>query len=535
MNTHAVQDGVAEWSFTAERNHSDPTGGVTLDVVVSDPGGVQLRVPAFWAGGQEWRVRYASSRVGVHTWASDCSDTSDAGLHGVEGEIEVRACTADRPLLGRGALRVSKSRRFLEYADGKPFFWLGDTWWMGLCSRLSWPEDFKQLAADRVQKGFTVVQIVAGPYPDMDSFDPRGENEAGFPWTEEYSSLNPAYYDMADRRIRHLVEAGLVPCILGCWGYYLQKMGAEKIRQHWRNLIARYGAYPVVWCLAGEGSMPYYLSGTKEEDREALREGWTEIARYVREVDPFGRLLTIHPSRSARQTVNDASVLDLDMLQTGHGDRTSIPNTLRLAQSAYGTEPVMPVINSEVCYEGIGEACRQEVQRMMFWICVLSGACGHTYGANGIWQVNRKDAPYGPSPGGTAWGHTPWDVAAQLPGSTQLGLAKDLLERYAWWAFDPHPEWVAEHATAQKVNAPYAGGIPGQVRVIFLPSDVWGITVKGLDDGVTYSAYIHSPVDGSEVLLGAVKPDADGDWRLPEPMPIFQDWVLVLEAEGARA
>ena len=23
--------------------------------------------------------------------------------------------------------------------------------------------------------------------------------------------------------------------------------------------------------------------------------------------------------------------------------------------------------------------------------CMLSGACGHTYGANGIWQVNRSD------------------------------------------------------------------------------------------------------------------------------------------------
>ena len=50
----------------------------------------------------------------------------------------------------------------------------------------------------------------------------------------------------------------------------------------------------------------------------------------------------------------------------------------------------MPVIDGEVCYEGIGEACRQEVQRLMFWACVLNGACGHTYGANGIWQVNTR-------------------------------------------------------------------------------------------------------------------------------------------------
>ena len=29
---------------------------------------------------------------------------------------------------------------------------------------------------------------------------------------------------------------------------------------------------------------------------------------------------------------------------------------------------------------------------------VLSGAAGHTYGASGIWQVNTRAQPYGPSP-----------------------------------------------------------------------------------------------------------------------------------------
>ena len=28
--------------------------------------------------------------------------------------------------------------------------------------------------------------------------------------------------------------------------------------------------------------------------------------------------------------------------------------------------------------------------RAMFWICMMNGAAGHTYGANGIWQVNRR-------------------------------------------------------------------------------------------------------------------------------------------------
>ena len=527
---HVEQNHVTEWSFSSSGGHVDPFNELTLDVVVETPGGDSLRVPAFWSGDTCWRVRYSSPEAGVHRWRSECSDTSDAGLHGRSGEIEILPGTGVHQLYSHGPLRQSHNRRYLTYVDGTPFFWLGDTWWMGLCSRLRWPEDFQTLAADRAQKGFSVIQFVAGPYPDMPSFDERGRNEAGFPWEADYARVNPAYYDLADMRVQHLVAKSLVPCILGCWGYYLLVMGVEKMKQHWRHLVARYGAYPVVWCLAGEGIMPYYLSEDREGDRDLQRAGWTEVASYLRATDPYGRLTTIHPTDAGRNQVEDPSLLDFDMLQTGHGDRGSIPNTIRRVAEARDRQPVMPVINGEVCYEGIGEACRPEVQRFMFWICMLSGACGHTYGANGIWQVNRTGAPYGPSPRGRSWGNTPWDEAAALPGSGQLGLAKRFLERYQWWQIEPHPEWVDGHATEDRVFAPYAAGIPRSLRLIFLPSGVWGITVNHLETDVSYRAFLFDPVTGGEVDLEPVEADAEGRWKLTTTVPIFQDWVLVLDA-----
>jgi len=65
------------------------------------------------------------------------------------------------------------------------------------------------LAADRKAKGFSVIQIVAGLYPDMRAFDPRGANEAGFPWEKDYSRIRPEYSDRADQRILYLVEQGI--------------------------------------------------------------------------------------------------------------------------------------------------------------------------------------------------------------------------------------------------------------------------------------------------------------------------------------
>ena len=443
----------------------------------------------------------------------------------------VRAA-GDHPLLRHGPIRVSADRRHFEHADGTPFFWLGDTWWMGFTRRLRWPEDFQLLAADRVAKGFSVIQIVAGLYPDMPAFDPRGFNEAGHPWEAGYARLDPAYFDMADLRLQWLVRVGLVPAVVGCWGYHLPWLGLPRMKQHWRNLVARWGAYPVVWILAGEATMPYYLAEDKQAAAELQREGWTELARYVRQIDPYRRPLTLHPGDTARNTVKDPAVLDFDMLQTGHGGAASIPNTIRRVSLSLEAEPRLPVVNGEVCYEGILESSREEIQRFMFWSNVLLGARGFTYGANGIWQVNQEGIPYGPSPHGASWGDTPWTEAYRLPGSRQVGIGKRLLERYEWWRFESHPEWLEPHATVdQDPSGNYAAGIPGQVRILyfFRPLAPWsGLPrVKCLEAGLTYRAFWFDPRTGAEHCLPAVR-GGEGDWQVPMPATMA-DWVLVLE------
>lgn len=516
-----------EWALTSTRAYANPFADVEVEAIVRCPDGTEMRVPAFWAGGRTWRVRYTPSLPGAHTWHTVASDSSNSGLHGQHGSLDAVPYQGANPLYAHGPIRVARDRRHFEHSDGTPFFWLGDTWWMGLVERLRWPDDFQVLAADRVRKGFTVVQIVAGLYPDMPERDPRGANEAGFPYNDDYTRVNPAYFDMADLRIRYLADQGIMPCIVGCWGYYLPILGVEKTKRHWRYLVARWGAYPVAWCLAGEGSMPYYLSKTRERDVRMQQAGWTELGRYVRSIDPYRHMITIHPSTSARATVTDPSVLDFDMLQTGHSDRDSIPNTMKLISAAHATEPVMPVIDGEVCYEGIQEASRQEVQRFMFWSCVLSGAAGHTYGANGIWQVNTPDHPFGASPHGRSWGDTPWQTAYRLPGSAQLGLAKALLAKYQWWRMEPHPEWIDPHWSTDNYFQPYGAGISRELRLFYFPrTGRVNHLVKALEPDVRYSAYWWNPVNAAETRIGEIDGNS-GQWQ-PPPPPIFQDYVLVL-------
>jgi hypothetical protein len=472
-------------------------------------------------------VRYAPTETGRYKYRTVSNDTSNTDLHGRTGTLDVQPYSGDNLLYRHGFLRVSKDERHFEHADGTPFFWLGDTWWMALSKRLRWPDDFQTLTADRKRKGFTVVQIVAGLYPDMPAFDSRGANEAGFPWEREYARINPGYFDMADVRIQYLVDQGITPCIVGCWGYFLPLMGVKKMKQHWRYLVARWGAYPAIWCLAGEATMPFYLSKTPKEDKEAQKHGWTEVARYVRALG-MRHPITLHPSRSARDCVDDPFVMDFDMLQTGHDDRKSAPNTITTLNSSLQASPRMPVLVGEVCYEGIQEASREEVQRYMFWSCMLSGAAGHTYGANGIWQVNAPDKPYGLSPHGHSWGGPPWNLAAQLPGSGQLGVGKALLSRFSWWRLRPRPELVQPHWTPENYWLPFAAEIPGEAVIVYSPTAWKALRLSGLEAG-TYSAYLMNPSDGTEVLISDnATPDTSGSWAGPE-FPILRDWVLVLK------
>lgn len=527
-----MRNSVLELTFTSSREYANAYADADLDVVFSGPGGDERRVPAFWAGDNLWKVRFAPATVGAYSYRTICSDTINNGLHGVSGAFETVPYDGKNPQCVHGRVQASADKRRLQHADGTPFFWLGDTWWFGLCNRLRWPDDFQRLTADRAQKGFNVVQIVAGLYPDVPpTFDPRGANEAGYPLGLDFNTINPAYFDHADLKIAYLAQRGLMPAIVGCWGYWLLLTGTEKMKRFWRYLIARWSAYPVAWILAGEATMPYYLSKTKDEDGKRQRELWSELAAYVRTTDGHGNLITIHPTQYGHQQVNDPKLLDLDMLQTGHGGNDSLTNNIESVRTAVAHAPRLPVLVSEVNYEGILGQSYQDIQRFCFWTAILSGACGHTYGANGIWQVNEPGRPFGPSPHGHSWGNTPWDEAAQLPGSRQIGLGAQFLRELPWWRMELHPEWVEAPWSKERPRGLVAAGIPGELRVIYNPFQWDPPKLKGFEKNVAYALTYFDPATGERIAAGNTQPDADGTWT-PPPVEVVHDWVLVLQRKA---
>ena len=66
---------------------------------------------------------------------------------------------AAQTLFKHGRLEATKNGHYLQFTDGTPFFWLGDTGWE-LFHRLNLAE-IKEYLDNRAAKGFTVIQAVA--------------------------------------------------------------------------------------------------------------------------------------------------------------------------------------------------------------------------------------------------------------------------------------------------------------------------------------------------------------------------------------
>jgi len=401
----------------------------------------------------------------------------------------------DNLLYRHGPIRVAKDQRHFEHADGTPFFWLGDTWWKCLCKRMTW-EGFQELTADRKAKGFSVVQIVCGPYPDEGPFRPSWENEGGMPYkTRDFTVLNPEYWKYADRRLEHLVQSGIVPAIVGAWGRAdcnaMKHVGVDGLKRHWRYLVARYGAYPVFWILGGElGNDTKWGAGP-----------WGEVGRYVRSIDPYRHPLTVHSGGGRRGNPDDDLIIDFDMVGGSHRQNDAIGSAIGTFLAAYEATPPMPTLVGETCYEGHMQQGFQYVQRHIFWQYILSGAAGHTYGAAGIWHAGMPgDHGNWGAWGGQPYDWTTWREGMNYPGSSQIGLGKKLLEEYPWHRFEPHPEWAEPGS--------FAAGIPGEVRFIYQPRRGiynWkGTVVKNLETNVPYHAFYFDPATGRRFDQGRV-------------------------------
>jgi hypothetical protein len=492
-----------------------------------DSNGKEFKVPTFISGDGKIRCRVKGPQS---AWKSI---TDSAGIHFTfEKHWEF------------STIPVSKSEgsRILKSSDGAPYLWLGDTVWFGLTDRIT-DAEWQSVMEKRKKQGFNVVQVVSGLLPEANFGEKSTLLDGVTSWTLDKSSLQVKWWDAADTRVIQAVKSGLNPALVGAWSYYILQFGAEKLKTHWTEMVARWGAFPVFWCIVGEiGLMEYenLFAENSQEEARRIQGLWKEVITHVRELDPWERPITVHPcpafNESSFEALQGDSQIDFIWLQTGHADINVVPSTLKALDKALH-DSRLPVINSEVCYEGIAGGSPALLQRYLFWTHLLHGAAGHTYGAQGLWAFHDDET----SPG-AMWGWIPWQQALELDGSRQLGMAAEFLRSINWDGFTPSPNSLNLTGNPESPFRPWAAK-SGENLVVYFPAicmapasigisvELSNVKFQNLLSNQHYHLKIIDPRTGKLTREEKITTDQNGEWlfkgsNFVSPLPTMEDWIV---------
>ena len=163
-------------SLQAGQQYENPYTDVEVYAVFTHPEYGEIKRPAFWDGGNSWKIRFASPvSEGRWTWETVCSNTDDKGLHGREGKVEATEYTGSNELIRHGLLGMSKGHRNVVHADGTPFPVVGDTPWA-----LPWRATYEMVhtyADNRQKKGFNAALLMSFcPDTEAEGPDARQQN-----------------------------------------------------------------------------------------------------------------------------------------------------------------------------------------------------------------------------------------------------------------------------------------------------------------------------------------------------------------------
>ncbi|RIA43795.1 collagenase-like protein with putative collagen-binding domain [Hephaestia caeni] len=428
-------------------------------------------------------------------------------------------------------LSVSAEGRYLR-ADGKPFFWLGDTGWLML-SRLN-REETEHYLAKRAAQGFNVIQVMVLHSPEMTSRYGAPALDGGDPAhphvTPGRDPARPGEYDFwdhldwaVDRAAAHGLYLALVPS----WGSLASsgKLNPASAEVYGRFLAERYGDKSnIVWLNGGD------TLGNENT------ETWQALGRTIKAADPR-HLMTFHPfgRTDSSWTFHRAPWLDFNMFQSGHrtydqedpGARSE--DNWRFVTEDLALSPPKPTIDGEPSYENIPHGLHDTTQprwgaadaRRYAWWAVFAGAMGHSYGENSVMQmyVPGRDKP--------AYGaELRWEEALDAPAAGQMRHLKRLM------LSRPYFERVPDQSLILDNGVRYDRVLATRGRDYMMAYSYTGRPFRvrlGAIEGRRVRAAWYSPRTGETQAIGNF--DNRGERRfVPPGTPApGNDWVLLLD------
>ena len=583
VSTHVWQK--QQLSFTASHAYTNPYTEVTVWVDLKGPG-FSKRCYGFWDGGGTFRVRMMATAPGQWTWTSG-SSPADPGLDGKSGSFTATPWTnaeLEANPNRRGMIRPSPNHHALDYADGTPFFAIGDTWYSLGTNRFRWYDDnterpigptagFKDYVRSRKAQGYNWVNMIAA-YPNWNTdglpyhlvMNDAAKTPIRFAWLEfgtgsaknmdneggkpflfpgripgyenvfpDVNRINPAYFDAIDRKIDYLNANGFVPFIevsrrdaSVCWKKYYG--WPDSYARFIEYIFARYQANITVLS-------PIHMDIIQES---VSPDDFTAAVNLVEKKfgpPPFGTLLSANANPSTLENWGDHSWVTLQQI----GNKREHDNYWFLTE-IFNHKPAQPALNGEPYYAGykdarglggkgykygaVGGTPRDNLFcRSAAYGSFLSGGLGgHVYGAEGIWGADIE--PAAPT---KMWDAFQWKSAAEMQYLRTFAFS--IGRRYQ--DLVPCADLVSPNKTHDLMSYEgWAYCARTDDRKIFLAYFEKGCPreqVRGARLNSDYRAQWFDPRNGTWLDLpgGTVRSNEIGIIELP-PVPDDNDWGLKL-------
>lgn len=414
-------------------------------------------------------------------------------------------------------LRITANQRYLENTDGEPFLWVGDTAWE-LVHRLSLNET-ELYFQNRKDKGFSLIQTVV--LAELDGLHRPNANGEIPLHEDDPTRPNEAYFAHVDQVVAMAEKMGLYLGLLPTWGDKFNKKwgsGPEvftpaNARAFGEFLGKRYAKSPhIVWILGGD----------RIPETALHREIIEQMAGGIRNQQAHC-LMSYHPSGGnlASDHFGKAGWLDIDLFQSRHqkGFRE-----YRFTRKGRKRNPPRPVIDGEPGYENIPNLLNKwhfqrldasDIRRAAYWN-LLSGAAGHTYGCNEIWQMydGKTEPLFG--------AQFSWKEALDLPGARQMGILRRIFDSLPWQQMVPDPSLLrGVNWWARPVKIALAS--PDRSWVLIYSPQGNSLTVRSaLFRKKEKVAFWLNPETGEKT---EVKGRISSRFQVPDPQT---DWLLLL-------
>jgi len=565
-----------EIALQAQNRYDNPYTEVLVWVDLKGPG-FEKRCYGFWDGADLFRVRVLATAPGTWTWKSG-SHPADPGLSGKTGAFTALAWTEaekQQNACRRGFLRPTANGHALEYADGTPYFMLGDTWWPAGTFRFKWTEEqggkppgpdagFKDYVLFRKAQGFNSIAMLAAfpawaedgkparvhmdddkkytlrqqwPLPGT-TLGKAMHNEGGRPFlfpgrvprhenlVPDLDRINPAYFQHVDKKIDYLNAQGFTPFlevarrdIIPAWKKY--HAWPDSYVRYVQYISARYQAHhlllsPIHYDWANGTIPPLEFNPVVN----------MLIAKYGR--PPFGTLLSTNSNPSSLLNFGEGEDARwLDVHQTGNGREHEY--YYHHTEHFYA-RPTRPSITGEPYYAGHApqhapggsEKDDRNCRSAMYGNFLSGGLGGHIYGAASIWPGDIE-----PNLPRNMWHAFLWKSAAQIAHFRAFVFSRgrrfqDLI---------PATEQLVPNRNYQTLGFEgwsFAARSPERDWfLIYLEKGCPEVSVRSLPRDSRWTARWFDPRSGAWSDAGTFTANENYKIKLPEP-PTNDDWALSL-------